>query len=152
MPWQPRAPMLQFTEFSAWSDVSRLFAPHYESADIPEGLASEIDQLAEQFPDPADRAVEWLRFVQRELRYFALSFGEGGLVPPGIGGLRRAHLDDLRQRAAGFPGGVRPVQPLHRTAAIEREELLARSDLPRTGRPVGGAETGPFRMGIAAFG
>ncbi len=128
--------------------------------------------------DPAARAVEWLRFMQREHRYFALSFGEGGScraawrrsgpaasatartrpalcrrgTPPGTGGLCGAHLDDVRHRAAGFPGGVGPVQPLHRAAAPEGDELLARSDLSRTNRPAGKAQSGSFRLGTAALG
>lgn len=107
VPWQPRAPMLQFSEFSAWSEVSRLFAPYYASADIPEGLAGEIDRLAEQFPDPAVRAVEWLRFVQRELRYFALSFGEGGLVPRDLASIWSSRFGDCKDAAQLYVAGAR---------------------------------------------
>ena len=107
VPWQLRAPMLQFTEFSAWSAVSGLYAPYYESADIPEGLASEIDRVAAQYPDPADRAVEWLRFVQRELRYFALSFGEGGLVPRGLAIIWSSRFGDCKDAAQLYVAGAR---------------------------------------------
>lgn len=128
--------MLQFTEFSAWSEVSRLFALYYESADIPEGLAREIDELAERFPDPADRAVEWLRFVQRELRYFALSFGEGGLVPRGLASIWSSRFGDCKDAAQLYVAGARRLgleacAALTSTTYGEGEELLARSHLPR---------------------
>ena len=44
-------------------------------------LVGAVDQIVAHHPDPAQRAMEWLRFVQRELRYFSLSLGEGGFVP-----------------------------------------------------------------------
>ncbi len=135
VPWQPRAPMLQFSEFSAWSEVSRLFTPYYESADIPEGLSSEIDQLGERFPNPADRAVEWLRFVQRELRYFALSFGEGGLVPRGLASIWSSRFGDCKDAVQLYVAGARRLG-LEACAALTSTtygnalpDFLAASDL-----------------------
>ncbi|WP_296331000.1 DUF3857 domain-containing protein [Reyranella sp.] len=107
VPWQLHLPTLQFTEFPAWSDVSRLFAPYYQSADLPEILAGEIDRLAAEYPDPADRAVEWLRFVQRELRYFALSFGEGGLVPRDLASIWSSRFGDCKDAALLYVAGAR---------------------------------------------
>ena len=135
VPWHLHAPTLQFSEFPAWSDVSCLFAPYYETAEIPEGLAREIDQLATRYPDPADRAVEWLRFVQRELRYFALSFGEGGLMPRGLAAIWSSRFGDCKDAAQLYVAGARRLE-LEACAAltsttygIALPDFLAASDL-----------------------
>lgn len=55
---------------------------------------------------PADRTVEWLRFVQRELRYFALSFGEGGLVPRGLASIWSSRFGDCKDAAQLYVAGA----------------------------------------------
>jgi hypothetical protein len=106
-PWRLLAPALQFSEFSSWNDVARLFAPFYESAVIPDALAAEIDQLAAVHEDPAEFAAEWLRFVQQRLRYFALSFGEGGFVPRGLEAIWASRLGDCKDAAQLYIAGAR---------------------------------------------
>ncbi len=106
-PWRLEAPTLHFSEFSNWAEVVDLFAPLYESAALPETLASEIDKLAAAYGWPDERAAEWLRFVQRELRYFALSFGEGGYVPRPLDDIWSSRFGDCKDAARLYVAGAR---------------------------------------------
>jgi hypothetical protein len=106
-PWLILTPALQCTEFHSWNEVARLFAPFYDSTAIPDALAAEIDQLAAAHQDPAARAAEWLRVVQDKLRYFALSLGEGGLVPRGLDAIWTSRLGDCKDAALLYGAGAR---------------------------------------------
>jgi len=97
-PWLILNPAVQFSEFESWNDVARLLAPFYEGDAFPEALAEEVNRLAAAHQDPAERAVEWLRFVQQELRYFAFSLGEGGLTPRKLEAIWSTRLAIARMR------------------------------------------------------
>ncbi len=106
-PWLILSPLVQVTEFGAWNEVARQFSPLFESADIPGDLAGEIDRLAEAHPDNARRAAEWLRFVQRTLRYFALSLGEGGFVPRRLDAIWASRFGDCKDATRLYIAGAR---------------------------------------------
>jgi Domain of Unknown Function with PDB structure (DUF3857) len=106
-PWVFVSPALQFSEFASWNEVACLFAPLYDGAAIPDVLVKEIDRVAAAHRDPADRAVEWLRFVQQALRYFALSFGEGGLVPRPLDAVWSSRFGDCKDAARLYVAGAR---------------------------------------------
>lgn len=106
-PWLILVPALQFSEFRSWNEIACLFAPLYESPDIPEPLAEEIDRIAGKYADPAERAAEWLGFVQQKLRYFALSLGEGGLVPRGLETIWKSRFGDCKDAAKLYVAGAR---------------------------------------------
>jgi hypothetical protein len=98
---------LQLSEFKDWNDVARLFAPSYDSGDIPDTLTSDIDRLTATYADPAERAAEWLRFVQQKLRYFALALGEGGLVPRELQAIWMSRFGDCKDAARLYVAGAR---------------------------------------------
>jgi hypothetical protein len=106
-PWVFVSPALHFSEFANWNEVACLFAPLYDGAEIPDALAQEIDRVAAAHRDPAERAVEWLRFVQQALRYFALSFGEGGLVPRSLDDVWSSRFGDCKDAARLYVAGAR---------------------------------------------
>ena len=106
-PWLVLAPALQLSEFKNWNDVARLFAPSYESGDIPDSLTNDIDRLAATYADPAERAAEWLRFVQQKLRYFALALGEGGLLPRELQTIWMSRFGDCKDAARLYIAGAR---------------------------------------------
>jgi hypothetical protein len=106
-PWLVLAPALQLSEFRDWNDVARLFVPSYESGDIPDKLTSDRDRLAATYADPAERAAEWLRFVQQKLRYFALALGEGGLVPRELQAIWMSRFGDCKDAARLYIAGAR---------------------------------------------
>lgn len=106
-PWLLLRPTLQFSEFDSWNEVASLFAPHYESDSLPEALAAEVDRLASTYETPEQRAVEWLRFVQRELRYFAISLGEGGLTPRPLDAIWSTRFGDCKDATRLYTAGAR---------------------------------------------
>jgi hypothetical protein len=106
-PWTIQVPCIQYSEFLSWNEVARLFAAFYDDAALPNALIAEIDALAAKHRDPAERAVEWLRFVQNRLRYFALSLGEGGLVPRRVETIWNSRLGDCKDAAQLYMAGAR---------------------------------------------
>lgn len=69
-PWFIPIPVLQYSDCGSWNDIARLFSPFYDDSLLPDALAAEIDRLAATYRDPAERAAEWLRFVQRGAALF----------------------------------------------------------------------------------
>jgi transglutaminase-like putative cysteine protease len=106
-PWAILSPTLQFSEFRNWNEVARLFAPLYENIEVPAALALEVDRLAAEHQEPAERAAKWLQFVQHELRYFALSFGEGSLAPRGLDAIWTSRFGDCKDAAMLYIAGAR---------------------------------------------
>ena len=81
-PWEISRAEIQITEYESWAEVAALFTPLYDtSQDLPDELRAAVARIAETCATPALRAAEVLRFVQSNLRYLALSIGEGGLQP-----------------------------------------------------------------------
>lgn len=107
--WELLRPALQFSEFESWNDVASLLAPFYEGVELPPALAEEVDRLAAAYPEPDRRAVEWLRFVQRELRYFAFSLGEGGLTPRALDTIWSTRFGDCKDAATLYVAGARRI-------------------------------------------
>lgn len=105
-PWLIQVPAVQFSEFSNWNQVAQLFLPYYGASALPAELSTELDRLTLEFTDPADRAAQWLRFVQRHLRYFALSLGEGGLVPRGTDEIWASRFGDCKDATRLFLAGA----------------------------------------------
>jgi hypothetical protein len=106
-PWLVLAPALQFSEFETWNDVACLFSSFYEGDIVPDALAAEIDRLAMAHEDLETRAAEWLRLVQRSLRYFAFSFGEGGLMPRELRTIWSTRFGDCKDAAKLYIAGAR---------------------------------------------
>jgi transglutaminase-like putative cysteine protease len=105
-PWRIFSPAVLYSEFRNWGEVARLFAPSYQSATIPDGLVQEIDRLAATYADPAERAAEWLRYVQHTLRYFALALGEGGLIPRDLDAIWANRFGDCKDAARLYVAGA----------------------------------------------
>jgi transglutaminase-like putative cysteine protease len=134
-PWLMLHPTLQFSEFESWNDVARLLAPFYESDGFPDELAAEIDRLAVAHQDPAERAIEWLRYVQRELRYFAFSLGEGGLTPRALETIWSARFGDCKDAATLYAAGARRLgleacaALVSTTHGLALDEMIPSSDV-----------------------
>lgn len=106
-PWMVKAPSYQVTEFRAWREVAELFEPYYRETVLPEDLAREIDDIGSKHARDADRAVMWLRFVQGHIRYFALSLGEGGLIPRSLEAIWTGRFGDCKDAARLYVAGAR---------------------------------------------
>ena len=106
-PWTIKTPCYQITEFQNWREIVQLFEPHYRDEALPSAIAFEVERLRSQYPGDADRAAEWLRVVQRDLRYFALSLGEGGLVPRSLETIWAGRFGDCKDAARLYVAGAR---------------------------------------------
>jgi lipoprotein NlpI len=72
---------LRFSEFGSWDEVTRWAESLFESA---QGDSPEMQHLAAQFrqlPTDADRVSAALAWVQQQVRYISLSFGESSHRP-----------------------------------------------------------------------
>ena len=105
--WTIKNPCYEATEFAHWSEIARLFEPHYRGSVLPEEIRAELDRITAHHSGKADQALEWLRFVQRELRYFALSLGEGALVPRPIDEIWTKRFGDCKDAARLYLAGAR---------------------------------------------
>lgn len=90
---------VQFTDFQSWADASRLMAPLYErgaalEADSP--LLAEIERIRAENDTDADRAMAALRLVEDQVRYLALSMGEGNYVPMSADEVWRSRYGDCK--------------------------------------------------------
>jgi transglutaminase-like putative cysteine protease len=109
-PWTVKNPCYQATEFLNWGEVAQVFAPHYQDSVLPPAVAAACDQLAASTKDAASLAVEWLRFVQRTLRYFALSFGDGGQLPRDLETIWSRRYGDCKDAARLYVAGARSLR------------------------------------------
>jgi hypothetical protein len=106
-PWSVKNPCYQVTEFERWGDISQLFEKYYRDSEIPAELVTDLDRLASEHPEESERAVEWLRMVQRQLRYFALALGEGGLVPRSLPEIWAKRFGDCKDAVRLYVAGAR---------------------------------------------
>ena len=77
-------PAVQLSEYRNWAEISADLAPHFEraqtlAADSP--LRQQIARIAAATSDRRARTMAALRFVQDEIRYFAVTIGDGNYVP-----------------------------------------------------------------------
>lgn len=75
---------LELTDFSDWGALSILMAPLYERAAVLEPdspLLAEIERIRQANPTVEGQIAAAIRLVQDDVRYLALSMGEGGYVP-----------------------------------------------------------------------
>jgi len=116
-------PSLQLTEYRSWAEISRDIAPHYDraqtlAADSP--LRQQIARIAAATTDPRARAMAALRLVQDEIRYFAVTIGDGNYVP--------ATADQTWSRRYGdCKGKVATLLALLQGLGIEAEAVLVNS-------------------------
>jgi len=71
-----------FTTMNSWSDVADWAVPLFSVNDpLPDDFRSKLDEIAETYSLPQDRATYALRLVQEDIRYVGLEIGLGSHVP-----------------------------------------------------------------------
>lgn len=90
---------VQFTDFADWAGASRLMAPLYEKsatleADSP--LRAEVERIRTKNGTDAARAMAALRLVEDQVRYLALSMGEGNYTPATADEVWRSRYGDCK--------------------------------------------------------
>ncbi|MFT4091977.1 MAG: DUF3857 domain-containing protein [Asticcacaulis sp.] len=90
VPWVPENQMPEWfrawrgffvTSVQSWTQVADCYRPGYSQEALPDGLRQIADDIINTTPDPADRIIEALRYVQTHIRYFSVQMGAGGHVP-----------------------------------------------------------------------
>lgn len=91
--------IIQFTDAADWAQVSAMVAPLYAQAEILDTdspLKAEIERIRSAHATPEERAAAALRLVQDQVRYLALSMGEGGYVPQAADAVWRSRYGDCK--------------------------------------------------------
>lgn len=80
--WIPQFSWLEFSEYSQWKDVNAWAQNLYVVTDSKSREVEELHQeIRKQSRDQADYIIRALRFVQQNIRYLALAFGENSHRP-----------------------------------------------------------------------
>jgi hypothetical protein len=99
-PWLLQSAGLQLTEWRDWAEVAAVFTPLYEDAGpMPAEIEQEVARIEAAEPTPAGRAAAILRFTQSEVRYLAISIGEGGYTPRSLGDVCETRYGDCKDKS-----------------------------------------------------
>jgi transglutaminase-like putative cysteine protease len=80
--WFDPYPSAQWSDFRDWKSVVQWGIPLYATPSrLPAELAAEAVRIKSRFVDPADRAAEALRYVQKTVRYLGVEVGPGSHAP-----------------------------------------------------------------------
>lgn len=127
---------LEVTDYGAWSDVADVFLPLYARASELEAgspIYARAAEIREATDDPRARAEAALRLVQDEVRYLALSMGDGGLVPASADETWRRRLGDCKGKTALLLALLKELQiPARAVLVATRDDALERR-LPLVG-------------------
>lgn len=78
--WTNQLPTLRLSSFANWQDVAEWARPIFELE-----TSTQVEELAGRFrsehDDPEEQLLAALRFVQDEIRYLAIAYGQGSYVP-----------------------------------------------------------------------
>ncbi|MFC7377016.1 tetratricopeptide repeat protein [Brevundimonas sp. GCM10030266] len=90
---------VEFTDYASWADASRMMAPLYARGatlepDSP--LRAEIERIRAAHSTDAARAGAALRLVEDQVRYLALSMGEGNYTPMSADEVWRRRYGDCK--------------------------------------------------------
>lgn len=94
------SPSVSISDAKSWEQIADIFRPAYENAhELPVSLiegaqAAKLDSKSEK-----DTILALLRFVQREVRYLAVSMGEGGLIPRNINEIWASRYGDCKDKS-----------------------------------------------------
>lgn len=95
--------IIQFTDAVDWAEVSAMVSHLYvQAATLESGspLTAEIERIRAAHATPEEQAAAALRLVQDQVRYLALSMGEGGYVPQSADAVWRSRYGDCKGKTA----------------------------------------------------
>ncbi|WP_394693457.1 DUF3857 domain-containing protein [Hyphobacterium sp.] len=79
-PWRFTQPTVILTRFESWADLAGWAAPLYQPR-ITASVRDVADTIRRDHLSAEDQIAAALRYVQREINYFAILLGDGGYVP-----------------------------------------------------------------------
>jgi transglutaminase-like putative cysteine protease len=99
-PWMFQNALIQFSEWKDWAEVAGVFTPLYDDASpLSPDMEAEIARIEAAEKTPAARATAVLRFVQAEVRYLAISMGEGGFTPRPLSDVCSTRYGDCKDKS-----------------------------------------------------
>lgn len=99
-PWIFQGAMIQFSAWRDWREAVEVFAPLYEDgAALSPEIEAEIARIATVEHSQEGRATAVLRFVQGNIRYLAISMGEGGYTPRPLGEICETRYGDCKDKS-----------------------------------------------------
>ncbi|WP_198045888.1 DUF3857 domain-containing protein [Novosphingobium aquimarinum] len=115
-----RPPMLQVGTFEDWQQVSRTFAPLYDTAGGGAALDAQVAAIVKKTADPVERAALATRFVQDHVSYLANGMSSGNYTP-------QAPADTLKARYGDCKAKTLLLLAMLEKMGIEAEPALVNS-------------------------
>lgn len=112
--------LIEFSDFSSWSDVSRRVFPLFDKAEALSAaspLRAEAAKIAAASTDPAERAQAALRLVQDQIRYVYVGLDGGNYRPAGVDETWQRRFGDCKAKTVMLLALLRALQ-------IEAEPVL----------------------------
>lgn len=102
-PWTQQGALIQWSEWRDWAEVAAAFTSLYEHAgDLPAEFETQIQAIAAAETTPEGRAAALLRYTQNDVRYLAISIGEGGYTPRQLGDVCDTRYGDCKDKSKLF--------------------------------------------------
>ncbi len=93
-------PWAEWSTFASWGDVARWAEPLYQvAAPATPALRAEIDAIAKQTSDPAERVMAVLRLVQGQVRYLGVEIGAGTHAPSAPNAVWARRWGDCKEKS-----------------------------------------------------
>lgn len=94
------SPSVSISDAESWAQIADIFRPGYEAQqELPETLLQSAELAKIDAKNDQETVLALLRFVQREVRYLAVSLGEGGLVPRSIDEIWSCRYGDCKDKS-----------------------------------------------------
>jgi transglutaminase-like putative cysteine protease len=95
--------VVEYSSFSDWQGISRLFAPLFANASTfraNSSLKQEVARIAAAHAKPLDRAAAALKMVQQDVRYIYVGLNGGNLTPAGADETWQRRYGDCKAKTA----------------------------------------------------
>ncbi|HET7863764.1 MAG TPA: DUF3857 domain-containing protein [Burkholderiaceae bacterium] len=99
--WFDPYPAVQWGEFQDWQAVANWAVPLYRlpPGPPPAAMQAEIARIAAQSPEPGQRLLAALRFVQRQVRHLGIETGPGSHAPSPPARVLERRFGDCKDKA-----------------------------------------------------
>jgi hypothetical protein len=102
-PWVIQGAALQLSEWNDWGEAAAAFTPLYEdTGPLPAAVEAEIARIGAAETTASGRAAAILRFTQNDVRYLAISIGEGGYTPRALAEIDQTRYGDCKDKSKLF--------------------------------------------------
>jgi transglutaminase-like putative cysteine protease len=120
--WAATFPFVEIGEWAGWRDVIEWGVPLYPTdGELPDDWRERLDAVIQQHPDLRERAAVLLRLVQDEIRYLAVTLGEGSHRPSPVADVCARRFGDCKDKSV-------LLCTLLRAAGIEAWPALVETD------------------------